>query len=82
MFDLASSRPNSADCLPLSDHCPFHDAGDGLCRASLTGLAVDARRRRNFCTGDDHDRCELFLGRALRSSRPQGRIEPWRLEVK
>jgi len=82
MFDLASGRPHPADVSQHSDHCPFHDTGDGICRASLTGLTVDARRRRAFCTDDDHDRCELFLARALRSSRPQSRTEPWRLDAK
>lgn len=82
MFDPAPTRLKPDGCLPHNDPCPFHEPGDDICRASLTALVVDARRRHAFCSGDDHDRCERFLARALRSSRAQCCTELWRFELK
>ncbi len=52
--------------------CPyFHETGT-LCRASSSVLVIDARRRRRFCACDDHDRCAIFLAKALRAEPPTG----------
>lgn len=67
---------------PNIDVCPFHNDADGHCRAAFSGLPVGRHSRNLRCTTEDYDGCPLFLARALRSSRPQSRREPWPLGQK
>ncbi len=64
------------------DVCPFHSDADGHCRAAFSGQPIDRHFRNLRCTTEDYDGCPLFLARALRSSRPQSRREPWPLHQK
>ena len=65
-----------------ADTCPFHSAADSRCRAAFSSFAPGSRFRSPRCSSEDYDDCPLFLARALRSSRPQGRREPWPLHQK
>lgn len=79
---LTNRRSSLTSCTSPFDGCPFQGVADGHCRAAFSGLPVDPKRRRSCCRSEDYDDCPLFLARALRSSRPQGRREPWPLHQK
>jgi hypothetical protein len=81
MTEIATCR-GPGGRLPFTDVCPFHNDADGHCRAAFSGLVVDRHFRNLRCSTEDYDGCPLFLARALRSSRPLSRREPWPLQQK
>ena len=81
MTEIATCRGPGGRQL-FADVCPFHNDADGHCRAAFSGLVVDRHFRNLRCSTEDYDVCPLFLARALRSSRPLSRREPWPLQQK
>lgn len=55
---------------PCTASCPYFDESGSLCRASISTLHIDGRRRRIHCATDDHDDCAIYLSKMLRSRRP------------
>jgi hypothetical protein len=70
-----SATCKSDDVRPLDERCPFYRPETGKCRAAISGLQIEWRRSRNYCSTDDHDDCTVFLGKILRNSFPKSRLE-------
>jgi len=52
--------------------CPDYDCSKQMCRAA-TGCFIPGRRHQmSYCATCDYDNCPIYLGKALRSSRPKG----------
>ncbi len=46
--------------------CPYN--GIHVCKASLSSMAIDNRRRENCCGTENYDDCPIFLSKVLRRS--------------
>lgn len=68
--------------IAAADRCPFYPVEADTCRAAVSGLRLEWRRREHLCTSDDHDHCTVFLSKVLRSSRPKASLETWPLHQK
>lgn len=80
--DIETASCQTVNRLPAEERCPFYRPETETCRAALSGVRFEWRRRRNHCTSEDHDDCTVFLGKILRSSLPKARLEPWPLGEK
>ncbi|NTW11657.1 MAG: hypothetical protein HGA26_09930 [Chlorobiaceae bacterium] len=46
--------------------CPYFESGtESRCLASNRHVTVSIRQIAAYCSSDDHDRCPLFLAKAL-----------------
>jgi len=44
--------------------CPFN--GVNTCRASLSSMMIDRRRKEDYCSHENYDSCPIFLAKILR----------------
>ena len=54
-MSIESTRLNNSGYGPCAAPCPYFDEGGSVCRASISTLHIDARRRRIHCATDDHE---------------------------
>jgi len=47
--------------------CPYCEATDDVCRASVTSLKIGALARLKRCSSENYDNCALFLAKCLRN---------------
>ena len=47
--------------------CPYCEAEDDVCKASVTSLRIGALARLKRCNSENYDSCALFLAKCLRS---------------
>lgn len=58
--------------LRLENECPDYDCIKQICIAATGPLMPSRRQQMRYCSTCDYDNCPIYLGKALRSSRPQG----------
>lgn len=56
----------------IHKECPYYDCSKQLCLAAIGPLVPSRRQQMRYCVTCDYDDCPIYLGKALRSSRPQG----------
>lgn len=56
------------EACPTLEQCPFLDASDSHCSATLLRFMPDSGQLYHYCCSDNHDDCPVFLAKALRSS--------------
>jgi len=44
--------------------CPYN--GLNTCRASLSSMIIDKRRKEDYCSDENYDDCPIFLAKILR----------------
>jgi hypothetical protein len=52
--------------------CPDYDRYRQTCLAATGRLVPSRRQQMRYCATCDYDNCPIYLGKALRSCRPQG----------
>lgn len=45
--------------------CPYRDREADVCGASFSRMAIGAMVRENYCEGERHEGCAIFLAKIL-----------------
>jgi len=76
---IMSERTFQSTRETYSRACPYK--GIHTCRASLSSMIIDTRRKEDYCSHENYDSCPIFLAKILRmvtkdsSSRREGDYE-------
>ena len=55
-----------------SRECPEYDGSGPVCQAAIGYMVPSRQQQMHYCSSCDYDNCPVYLGKALRTSRPQG----------
>ena len=58
--------------IKIERECPDYDCRKQMCLAATNPLMPSRGQQMRYCATCDYDNCPIYLGKALRSSRPQG----------
>jgi hypothetical protein len=53
---------------PLRSLCPYRNAKNIYCSASIVRAAISKRQNEAYCSTENFDCCPMFLGKVLRGA--------------
>ena len=56
----------------LDRECPEYDWQRQICKAAIGYMVPNIQQQMCYCGSCDYDNCPVYLGKALRTSLPQG----------
>ena len=56
----------------IERECPEYDLKRQVCKAATGYMVPNRHQQMRYCGSCDYDNCPIYLGKALRSSSPQG----------
>jgi hypothetical protein len=66
MYEMDRDTPSFRHARLHEAMCPYLNAHSKFCSASVMRVRIDVRMSNSYCATEDHDRCAIFLAKALR----------------
>lgn len=61
---ILSERTSQSKLYAYNRACPYN--GIHTCRASISSMVIDTRRKEDYCSHENYDSCPIFLAKILR----------------
>jgi len=61
---ILSERTSQSKLYAYNNICPYN--GINTCRASISSMIIDKRKKEDYCSDENYDSCPIFLAKILR----------------